>query len=88
MNIHTHHTGEGINIQDVGEGNAWIDKENQREREEGLEVFYSVGIHPMKLEQVGEDALACIEDTIQLDKVIAIGECGLDRRSPFSIEEQ
>lgn len=88
VNIHTHHAGEGINILDVGEGNTWIDRENQREPETGQEVFYSVGIHPMKLEEVGEDALACIEDTIQLDKVIAIGECGLDRRSPFSIEEQ
>lgn len=88
VNIHTHHAGEGIHILDVGEGKAWIDRENRREREEGQEVFYSVGIHPMKLEQVGEDALACIEDTIQSDKVIAVGECGLDRRSPFSIEEQ
>ena len=88
VNIHTHHAGEGINILDVGEGNAWIDREHHREPEEGQKVFYSAGIHPMRLERVDEDALACIEDTIQLDKVIAIGECGLDRRSPFSIEEQ
>lgn len=88
MNIHTHHAGEGINILDVGEGKAWVDEVKQREPGVGQEVFYSVGIHPMKLDSVGEDALASVGDTIQLDKVIAIGECGLDRRSPFSIEEQ
>ena len=33
MNIHTHHVGEGINILDVGEGKAWVEKEKRREKE-------------------------------------------------------
>ena len=49
MNIHTHHVGEGINILDVGEGKAWVEKEKRRELVEGQNVFYSVGVHPMKL---------------------------------------
>ena len=55
MNIHTHHVGEGINILDVGEGKAWVEKEEKREWIEGQNVFYSVGIHPMKLNESGEN---------------------------------
>lgn len=88
VNIHTHHAGEGINVLDVGEGKAWMNEEMKRVLEEGQEVFYSVGIHPMKVGSVSGNALACIEDTIKVEKVIAIGECGLDRRSPVSIGEQ
>ena len=53
MNIHTHHVGEGINILDVGEGKAWVEKEKRRELVEGQNVFYSVGVHPMKLNELG-----------------------------------
>lgn len=88
VNIHTHHVGEGINVLDVGEGKAWVDEERMRVLNEGQDVFYSVGIHPMKVGAVSENALAGIEDTIKIEKVIAIGECGLDRRSPVSIGEQ
>ena len=88
MNIHTHHVGEGINILDVGEGKAWVEKEKRRELVEGQNVFYSVGVHPMKLNELGESVFVGIEDTVRIKKVIAIGECGLDRRSPVCIEEQ
>lgn len=88
VNIHTHHVGEGINILDVGEGKAWVEKEEKRKRVEGQEVFYSVGIHPMKLNELGENVFAGIKDTVRMEKVIAIGECGLDRRSPICMETQ
>lgn len=88
MNIHTHHVGEGINILDVGEGKAWVEKEEKREWIEGQNVFYSVGIHPMKLNESGENLFAGIEDTARMEKVIAIGECGLDRRSPIGMKTQ
>lgn len=84
VNIHTHQVGEGINILDVGEGKAWVDKEIK----EGQDVFYSVGIHPMKLHELGEGFLGEFQDTVRMKKVIAIGECGLDRRSPVRIESQ
>ena len=88
VNIHTHHVGEGINILDVGEGKAWVEKEEKREWIEGQNVFYSVGIHPMKLNELGESVFVGIEDTVRIKKVIAIGECGLDRRSPIGMKTQ
>jgi len=47
-----------------------------------------VGIHPMKLNESGENLVAGIEDTARMEKVIAIGECGLDRRSPIGMKTQ
>lgn len=88
VNIHTHHVGEGINILDVGEGKAWVEGEEKRKSVEGQEVFYSVGVHPMKLAGLGENVFTGIEDTTRMEKVIAIGECGLDRRSPICMETQ
>ena len=88
VNIHTHHVGEGINILDVGEGKAWVEKEKRRELVEGQNVFYSVGVHPMKLNELGESVFVGIEDTVRIKKVIAIGECGLDRRSPICMKTQ
>ena len=88
VNIHTHHVGEGINILDVGEGKAWVEGEEKRKSVEGQEVFYSVGVHPMKLAGLGENVFTGIEDTARMEKVIAIGECGLDRRSPICMKTQ
>ena len=88
VNIHTHHVGEGINILDVGEGKAWVEGEEKRKSVEGQEVFYSVGVHPMKLAGLGENVFTGIEDTVRMEKVIAIGECGLDRRSPICMKTQ
>ena len=88
VNIHTHHVGEGINILDVGEGKAWVEGEEKRKSVEGQEVFYSVGVHPMKLDKLGENVFTGIEDTARMEKVIAIGECGLDRRSPICMKTQ
>ena len=87
VNIHTHHVGEGINILDVGEGKAWVEGEEKRKSVEGQEVF-SVGVHPMKLAGLGENVFTGIEDTTRMEKVIAIGECGLDRRSPICMKTQ
>ena len=74
VNIHTHHVGEGINILDVGEGKACVEGEEKRKSVEGQEVFYSVGVHPMKLAGLGENVFTGIEDTVRMEKVIAIGE--------------
>ena len=76
VNIHTHHVGEGINILDVGEGKAWVEGEEKRKSVEGQEVFYSVGVHPMKLDKLGENVFTGIEDTARMEKVIAIVRFG------------
>ena len=88
VNIHTHHVGEGINIPDVGDGKAWVEGEEKRKSVEGQEVFYSVGVHPMNLAGLGENVFTGIEDTVLMEKVIAIGECGLDRRFPIFMKTQ
>lgn len=48
-------------------------------------VFVSVGIHPWYLNEISfED----IEQLLKVDKIIAIGECGLDRLVETSLQEQ
>lgn len=64
-----------------------IEGEEKRKSVEGQEMFYSVGVHPMKLAGLGENVFTGIEDTTRMEKVIAIGECGLDRRSPICNED-
>ena len=88
VNTHTHHVGEGINVLDVGEGGAWLENENVRVLAEGQDAFYSVGLHPMKVGQAADEALTVIRETILDERVIAVGECGLDRRSAATMEKQ
>ena len=88
VNTHTHHVGEGINVLDVGEGRAWLENENVCLGGEGQDVFYSVGLHPMKVGQADDEALAVVRETILDERVIAVGECGLDRRSEATMEKQ
>lgn len=58
------------------------------EKHLGQNVYYSVGIHPMKLDE-SEDALfEEVASAAREEKVIAIGECGLDRRSPICMKRQ
>lgn len=88
VNIHTHHVGRGYNILDVGEGKEWLVSEQERESQVGDEVLYSVGIHPMKIGTVGDEALTNLREMMEREKVVAIGECGLDRRSAVDLKEQ
>lgn len=88
INIHTHRVGEGINVLDVGAETEWANREKDRVLSEGQEVFYSVGIHPMNIGQGSNRLLGDMQKTVRCDQVIAIGECGLDRRSSASMEEQ
>lgn len=41
-------------------------------------IYAQVGIHPEEIEDMGEDDLAQIEELAQNDRVVAIGEIGLD----------
>lgn len=88
VNIHTHHVGGGYNILDVGEGKEWLIDEQGRELKAGEEVLYSVGIHPLKAGTVGDEDLANLQEMMQYDKVVAIGECGLDRRATLDLSGQ
>ena len=51
--------------------------------------FYSIGIHPwyIKEDQIDSD-LKIIEEKLQTNNCLAIGECGLDKRIEIPLEQQ
>lgn len=86
VNIHTHQTGQGIVILDVGEEYmtpGFIPASTTT----GAICFFSAGIHPMKI-QHPEEHLSRLKQIIGRDEFVALGECGLDRRSPETMSVQ
>ncbi|MBC5838391.1 TatD family hydrolase [Flavobacterium muglaense] len=56
---------------------------------DGTIPFYSIGIHPWYIvEERIESDLAIIESKLQDPKCLAVGECGLDKRSEIGMELQ
>ena len=53
----------------------------------GPHIYFSVGIHPWDAGIIRSAWLDNIEILLNFDKVIAIGECGMDKNSPVSIEK-
>lgn len=52
--------------------------------------FYSVGLHPWKIKSEKEDnsQMQMMEDALEFDHVIFVGECGLDKLAETSFNEQ
>ena len=53
--------------------------------------YYSYGIHPWKLDNVGfqsEETFALLEERLQSPNVLALGEAGLDKMHKESFEQQ
>ncbi len=52
--------------------------------------FFSVGLHPWKIKSEAEnnEHLVMMEDALELDHVIFIGECGLDKITNTDFDEQ
>lgn len=52
--------------------------------------FYSVGLHPWKVntERGDNDQMLMMEDALELDHVIFVGECGLDKLAEAAFDEQ
>jgi len=52
--------------------------------------FYSVGLHPwhVKSKEENNQLLQMVEDALEFDHVIFIGECGLDKNIEIDFEEQ
>lgn len=52
--------------------------------------FFSVGLHPWKIKTKEENnrALLMMEDALELDHVIFVGECGLDKLVEPGLDEQ
>ena len=80
-NLHTH---KSSNLPDV------LEIVNQYPNEFDASVqFFSIGIHPwyINVERVEED-LVIIEEKLQLQNCLALGECGLDKRIEIPLEIQ
>jgi len=51
--------------------------------------FYSIGIHPWYIKEDQIDLeLKIIEDKLQAENCLAVGECGLDKRIEIPLEQQ
>ena len=73
VNLHTHQKSKGQNIVDIV---------NQYPRDFDVSTsLFSIGIHPWYIEEEHiKGDLQIIEDCLQLDNALAVGECGLDKR--------
>ncbi|MGL5276160.1 TatD family hydrolase [Myroides sp.] len=81
INVHTHHPkglSEGVEI--INQYPATLDNSWPA---------YSVGIHPWYInEDTVEEELALLEQQIQQPNCIALGECGLDKKTNISLNLQ
>jgi TatD DNase family protein len=79
-NLHTH----------CPSGNPDVFEIVNRYPDEAIDVpYFSTGIHPWHIdEDKVEEHLAIIEQRLQLDNCLAVGECGLDKRIeiPFHVQ--
>lgn len=85
IDIHTHlfrPEKETVTVQNIypGEGFAAFNGRN----------FYSVGLHPWHIKSPDENnkLLVQVEEALEFDHVIFVGECGLDKRVETEFEEQ
>lgn len=81
FNFHTHQFTNQPNI---------LELVNQYPNEFDISIpFYSIGIHPWYIvdERIEAD-LKIIEEKLQTENCLALGECGLDKRIEIPLEEQ
>lgn len=80
INIHTHKPGAGINIVDPCLGKVEL-------RGEGR-VYYSLGIHPVYIDENAGVRLEDIRKAAEEKKIVAVGEAGMDRNAPVEMGVQ
>jgi TatD DNase family protein len=81
FNFHTHQFTNQSNVFELV---------NQYPQEfDALIPFYSIGIHPWHIKENEIDLeLKIIEEKLQSQNCLAIGECGLDKRIEIPLEQQ
>ncbi len=80
INIHTHRPGKGVNVVDPCLGNVIMPGEGS--------VYFSLGIHPMHIDEAAEEKLSEIERAAAEGRIVAVGEAGLDRNVAAPMEVQ
>lgn len=79
-NLHTHTYSDNPDILEVV---------NRYPYEEIDVPYFSTGIHPWYIdEEKTEEHLVIIEQRLQMDNCLALGECGLDKRIEIPLEIQ
>ena len=80
-NLHTHKSSHQENVLEIV---------NQYPNEfDASAAFFSIGIHPWHIDvEKTADYLNIIEEKIQLNNCLALGECGLDKRIETPLEIQ
>ncbi|MEN2415935.1 TatD family hydrolase [Flavobacterium mesophilum] len=81
FNFHTHQSANQSNV---------LELVNQYPHEFDAAIpFYSIGIHPWYIsDERLESDLKIIEEKLQIENCLAIGECGLDKRIEQPFENQ
>ena len=81
FNFHTHQFTNQPNV---------LEMVNQYPKEfDAAVLFYSIGIHPWYIKEDQIDAeMKIIEEKLQTENCLAIGECGLDKRIDVPLELQ
>lgn len=81
INLHTHQFTHQAEVLEIV---------NQYPNDFDSEIpYFSVGIHPMFIEiDRLEDDFQVLKDKVQLSGCMAIGECGIDKRSAVDLEMQ
>ncbi|WP_395047616.1 TatD family hydrolase [Flavobacterium sp.] len=81
INLHTHKFSDNSNVLEIV---------NQYPQEFDVNIlFYSIGIHPWYINESRVEAdLQIIEEKLQLQNCLALGECGLDKRIEISMKIQ
>jgi len=85
IDIHTHKP-------EIGEGNVTVRNLSPGDAIPAFtgKNFYSIGLHPWKIGSEKEDneRLLMMEDALEFDHVIFVGECGLDKLAETGFDEQ
>ena len=84
VDIHTHQPKQvdGIFIQslNISEAESVLSLDHQG--------YYSIGIHPWFVNQGSQASFQLLEKLALENRVVGIGECGLDKHSTVTLEEQ
>lgn len=81
INIHTHESSGNASVLEIV--NQYPNSFNENV------PYFSIGIHPWYINENSWQAeLEIIEEKLQLENCLALGECGLDKRRETSIEFQ